>query len=143
MIRWILVGVFGPAASVAAQVSNEPSVSVYTLTPERIAASLAAVVGLIGAVIGGLALVRAARRIGGNGRRGAVVALVMAPIGLSIGGLVVAAWWLSGVHGHVTEHPRTLEEAFLKLITAQAGAAPPPAPPPPQLPAAQLRGGGS
>ena len=67
------------------------AVSVYTLTPERIAASVAAVVGLIGAVIGGLALARSAGRIGtGNGRRGAIVALVLGPIGLVIGGLVVA-----------------------------------------------------
>ena len=36
-----------------------PDISVYTLTPERIAASLAAVVALTGAVIGGLALARA------------------------------------------------------------------------------------
>ena len=61
------------------------------MTPERIAASVAAVMGLIGAVIGGLALARSAGRIGtGNGRRGAIVALVMGPIGLVIGGLVVA-----------------------------------------------------
>jgi len=33
--------------------------------------------------------------------------------GLGIGGLVVAAWWLSGVAGHLDEHPLTLEEAFL------------------------------
>jgi len=33
--------------------------------------------------------------------------------GLGIGGLVVLAWWLSGVHGHLAEHPQTLEEAFL------------------------------
>ena len=70
--------------------SQPPSVS-YTLTPERIVASAAAVVGLIGAVIGGLALARSAGRIGtGNGRRGAIVALVLGPIGLVIGGLVVA-----------------------------------------------------
>ena len=82
----------GLAASAAAQVSDQPpAVSPYTLTPERIAASVAAVVGLIGAVIGGLALARSAGRIGaGNGRRGAIVALVMGPIGLVIGGLVVA-----------------------------------------------------
>ena len=60
------------------------------LTPERIAAIVAAVVGLIGAVIGGLALARSAGRIGTNGRRGAIVALVLGPIGLVIGELVVA-----------------------------------------------------
>jgi hypothetical protein len=87
-----LVGGVALAAPAAAQVSDQPpAVSVYTITPERIAASTAAVVGLIGAVIGGLALVRSAGRIGtGNVRRGAVVALVMGPIGLVIGGLVVA-----------------------------------------------------
>ena len=68
-----------------------PDISVYTLTPERIAASLAAVVALTGAVIGGLALARAAGRVGvGYGRRGAVAALGMGPIGLVVGGVVVA-----------------------------------------------------
>jgi hypothetical protein len=88
----VLVGGFGLAAAAAAQVADQPpAVGVYTLTPERIAATVAAVVGLIGAVIGGLALARSAGRIGtGNGRRGAIVALVMGPIGVVIGGLVVA-----------------------------------------------------
>jgi hypothetical protein len=88
-----LVGAFGLAAPAAAQVSDQPpAVSVYTLTPERIAAAVAAVVGLIGAVIGGLASARSASRIGaGAGRRGAIVALVMGPMGLVSGGLVVAA----------------------------------------------------
>jgi uncharacterized protein len=27
--------------------------------------------------------------------------------------LVVGVWWLSGVYGHVAEHPDTLQEAFL------------------------------
>jgi len=87
-----LVGAFGLAAPPTAQVADQPpSVSVNTLTPERIAATVAAVVGLIGAVIGGVALARSASRMGtGNGRRGAIVALVMAPIGLVVGGLVVA-----------------------------------------------------
>jgi hypothetical protein len=87
-----LVWGFGLAASAAAQVSDQPpAVNVYTLSPGRIGAIVAAVVGLIGAVIGGLALVRSARRIGtGTGRRGAIVALVLGPIGLVIGGLVVA-----------------------------------------------------
>ena len=61
------------------------------MTPERIAASAAAVVGLIGAVVGGLALARSTGWVGaGNARRGAIVALVLGPIGLVIGGLVVA-----------------------------------------------------
>ena len=87
-----LIGGFGLAGPVAAQVSDQPPAApVYTLTPERVAAIVAVVVGLIGAVIGGLALARSAGRIGaGNGRRGAIVALVMGPIGLVIGGLVVA-----------------------------------------------------
>ena len=80
------------AAPAFAQVSDQPAAaSVNTVTPGRIAAAMAAVVGLIGAAIGGLALVRSARGMGtGHGRRGAIVALVMAPIGLAIGGLVVA-----------------------------------------------------
>jgi Family of unknown function (DUF6223) len=84
--------VVGLAAPSAAHVSVQPpAVSVYTMTPERIAASVAVVMGLIGAVIGGLALARSAGRIGtGNRRRGAIVALVLGPIGLVIGGLVVA-----------------------------------------------------
>ena len=100
MFRWALrkgiaaalVGGIGLAASAAAQVSAQPpAVTVYTITPERIAASAAAAVGLIGAVIGGLALARSPGRSGtGNGRRGAIAALVMGPIGLVIGGLVVA-----------------------------------------------------
>jgi uncharacterized protein DUF6223 len=87
-----LVGGFGLAAPAAAHVSGlQAAASVYTMSPGRIAAFVAAVVGLIGAVIGGRALARSAGRIGtGNGRRGAIVALVMGPIGLVLGGLVVA-----------------------------------------------------
>jgi hypothetical protein len=86
-----LVGGVGLAAPAAAQVSDQPPAVVSTLTPERIVASVAAMVGLIGAVIGGLALARSAGRIGtGTGRRGAIVALVLGPIGLVIGGVVVA-----------------------------------------------------
>ncbi len=86
-----VIGGFGLAAPAAAHASVQPAAAtVYTMTPERIAASMAALVGLIGAVIGGLALARSARRIGNGGRRGAIVALVLGPIGLVIGGLVVA-----------------------------------------------------
>ena len=70
----IVAGV-GLASTSAAQVSDQPSVvNAYTLTPERIAASTAAVVALIGAVIGALALARSTR---GHGRRRAIVALVL------------------------------------------------------------------
>jgi uncharacterized protein DUF6223 len=87
-----VIGAFGLAAPAAAHASVQPAAAtVYTMTPERIAASTAALVGLIGAVIGGLAVARSAGRIGnGKGRRGAIVALVLGPIGLVIGGLVVA-----------------------------------------------------
>src|SRR5262245_59943666 len=67
-----VVGGFGLAAPAAAHVSDQPAAaSVYTMSPGRIGAIVAAVVGLIGAVIGGLALSRSAGRIStGNGRRG-------------------------------------------------------------------------
>jgi uncharacterized membrane protein YedE/YeeE len=34
--------------------------------------------------------------------------------GFGIGAIIVAAWLVSGVVGHVSEHPRTLEEVFLR-----------------------------
>jgi hypothetical protein len=87
-----LIGGVGLVAPAAAQVSDQPpAVSAYNMTPERIAASAAGVVALIGAVIGGFALARSAGPAGtGSGRRGAIVALVMGPIALIISGLVVA-----------------------------------------------------
>jgi hypothetical protein len=86
-----LVAGFGLAAPAAAQVSAQPATaSVYTMSPGRVEAILATGLGLLGAVIGGLALARSARRIGNGGRRGAIAALVLGPIGLVLGGLVVA-----------------------------------------------------
>ena len=92
LIGAVFIGGGGLTAPAAAQVSDQPpAVSAYTLTPERIAASVAAVVGLIATAIGGLALARSADRIrAGDGRRGAIVALILGPIALVIGGLVVA-----------------------------------------------------
>ncbi|WP_433434962.1 DUF6223 family protein [Nonomuraea sp. CA-141351] len=67
-------------------------VSSYALTTGRLWSVVAALLGLAGVVIGGLALARSAGRIGtGTGRRGANVALVMGLAGAVIGGLVVAA----------------------------------------------------
>jgi hypothetical protein len=34
--------------------------------------------------------------------------------GIGIGTIIVAAWGVSGLIGHITEHPRTLEEVFLR-----------------------------
>ena len=87
LVAWV-----GIAAPAAAQVSDQPpTVSVYTVTPERIAATVAAVVALIGAVIGGLALARSAHRIGaGNGRARTIWALVLGLISVIIGGLHMA-----------------------------------------------------
>jgi hypothetical protein len=102
MLRWalrtpvtaLLALIFGIglAAPTAAQVSTQPDdVTVYTMSPGRIAASFAAVSGLVGAIIGGLAFARSGRRSGfGDGRRAATIALVLAPIGVVIGGVVVA-----------------------------------------------------
>ena len=61
---------------------------------------------IFAAVIGGaLVLWALARREG----RSADVLLG----GVGIGALVVALWWVSGVLGHLAEHPQTLEEVFL------------------------------
>jgi len=87
--KWNFVGLAAPGAI---QVSDQlASVSVYTLSPGRIGALVAVVLGLTGAVIGRLALSRSAAGVStGNGRRGATMALVLGAIGLFIGGLVVA-----------------------------------------------------
>ena len=61
---------------------------------------------VLGGLIGGALVAWAlARRAG----RSADVLLG----GVGIGALVVALWWVSGVLGHVDEHPQTLQEAFL------------------------------
>jgi Family of unknown function (DUF6223) len=86
-----VVGGVGLGAPSAAHASAQPAAApIYTMTPERITASTAVIIGLIGAIIGGLALIRSVRRIGKRGRRGAIVALVLGPIGPVIAGLVVA-----------------------------------------------------
>ncbi|MFC4017104.1 DUF6223 family protein [Micromonospora sp. GCM10011542] len=87
-----LLGVIGLAAPAAAHVSAQPvAASVYTMSAGRLGASVAAVLGLAGVIIGGLALARPTSRVGtGNGRLGATVALAAGLIGMALGGLVVA-----------------------------------------------------
>src|SRR5215208_81556 len=55
----------------------------YGMTPGRVQANVAAVVGLASLVIGGVALARAAGRLGtGTGRAGAIVGLVLGLVGM-------------------------------------------------------------
>ena len=79
------------AVLVAAHVSEPAATTVYGLTPRRLWATTVAALALVGVVIGGLALHRSASRIGtGNGRMGAIVALVAGLIGVVNGGLNLA-----------------------------------------------------
>ncbi|MGK5520034.1 DUF6223 family protein [Micromonospora sp. URMC 107] len=87
-----LLGGFGPAAPAAAHVTGQPAAAgVLTMSAGRLGATVAAVLGLAGVVVGGLALARPTSRLGtGNGRLGATVALAAALVGTALGGVVVA-----------------------------------------------------
>jgi Family of unknown function (DUF6223) len=97
MSNWLVAVVCGVCIAIsiggstaAAADYPQPAASVYTMSSGRLGSIVAALVGLIGVVIGGLAL-RSAGRIGtGSGRLGAIVALVAGLIGMALGGLVVA-----------------------------------------------------
>jgi hypothetical protein len=97
MSNWLVAVLFGVSFAItiggstaAAADDLQPAASAYAMSSGRLWASAAALVGLIGVVIGGLAL-RSAGRIGaGSGRPGAIVALVAGLIGMALGGLVLA-----------------------------------------------------
>ncbi|MFJ8554199.1 DUF6223 family protein [Streptomyces sp. NPDC093676] len=78
------------AATAGHAFAQSAHVDSYTLTAARLWASSAALLGLAGAVIGGLALARSARHIGNSGKRGAVVALVSGLIAVLNGALNLA-----------------------------------------------------
>ena len=79
------------AVLVVAQVSEPAATTVYGLTPQRLWATTAAVLALVGVVIGGLALARPASRFGtASGRLGTIVALVAGLIAVVNGGLNLA-----------------------------------------------------
>jgi hypothetical protein len=83
-----LLGELRPSIPVAAHsLAQSTEVGAYTLTAGRLWATLAALLGLVGAVIGGLAMARAARRIGNRGKQGATAALATGLIAL-VGGSV-------------------------------------------------------
>jgi hypothetical protein len=79
------------AVLVAAHLSEPAATTVHGLTPWRLWATTAAGLAVAGVVIGGLALRPSAGRIGtGNGRKGAIVALVAGLIAAVNGGLNLA-----------------------------------------------------
>ena len=75
---------------VVTHLSQSAPTTVYGLTPRRLWATVAAALGLAGVVIGGMALVRSARRIGNGGRRGSVIAVVAGLLAAVNGGLNLA-----------------------------------------------------
>jgi uncharacterized membrane protein YedE/YeeE len=66
----------------------------------------AALAALIGLVLGGGLIAWALKRAEGRSFNNLLA-------GCGLGAIVVAAWWVSGRMGHVSEDPRTLQEAFL------------------------------
>ncbi|MGW3656583.1 DUF6223 family protein [Streptomyces sp. NPDC005151] len=87
-----LIGGFVLAAPAAAHASVQPAAaSAYDMSAGRLGAIVAALAGLIGVVIGGLALARPAGRTGpGSGRSRAIMALAAGLVAMALGGLVVA-----------------------------------------------------
>jgi uncharacterized protein YcnI len=78
-----------PGAEAAKPIAANPYG--YGITSGRLASLVAAVVGLISVVVGGLALARSVGRIGtGNGRLGAIVAMVAGLIGMVGSGVHLA-----------------------------------------------------
>lgn len=79
------LGLDAPAATHALVQSAD--VGAFTLTTARFWATAAALLGLVGAIIGGLARARSVRRVGDGGRKGAIVALAAGAIAV-FGGAV-------------------------------------------------------
>ena len=79
------------AVLVVAHVSKPDAITVYGLTLRRLWATTAALLAIVGVVIGGLALVRPASRFGsGSGRLGAGAALGAGLLAVVNGGLNLA-----------------------------------------------------
>lgn len=78
-------------ALVASGVSEPASVTIYGPTVRRLWASTVALLGLAGAIVGGLALARPSSRLGtASGQLGATVALVAGVIAVINGSLTLA-----------------------------------------------------
>ena len=75
--------------SIFGQTGQPADPSSYGMTSGRLAANVGAVFGLIGVVIGVLALVRPNGRFGtASGRLGAIISLAAGLIGVTLGGMV-------------------------------------------------------
>jgi hypothetical protein len=86
-----LVGALVHAVLVAAHLSEPAATTVHGMTGQRLWATAAVVLALVGVVIGGLAVVRPTSRFGtASGGLGAFVAVVAGPIAVVNGGLVLA-----------------------------------------------------
>jgi hypothetical protein len=90
VVAVVLFAVLVHAVLVAAHLSASAPNTVQGLTPRRLWATTALALGLAGVIIGSMALVRAARRIGNRGRNGAILALVAGILALVNGGLNLA-----------------------------------------------------
>lgn len=90
LVAAALFAVLVHAVLVAAHVSGPLTNQVQGMTLRRLWATTAVGVGLAGLIVGSMALVRAARRIGNHGRNGAIVAVVAGVIALANGGLNLA-----------------------------------------------------
>ena len=90
LVAAALFGVLVYAVLVAAHVSDSAPTTVQGATSRRLWATAAAVLGLGGVAIGGLALRRSAGRIGGKGKNGAILALLAGAIAAVNGGLNLA-----------------------------------------------------
>ena len=76
---------------VAANLSEPAATTVQGWTPGRVWATIAAFIGLLGVVVGGVALLRAVQSIGtGHGRKGAIVAVAAGLIAVLNGVLNLA-----------------------------------------------------
>lgn len=85
------VGGVALAAPAVARVAVQPAAAdFYTMSAGRTGSFVAGLLGLVGAVIGGLAVARSRRGGSGSGRGKAVVAIVAGLIAVSVGALVVA-----------------------------------------------------
>jgi hypothetical protein len=91
VITAALIAWLGPASPAAAVQRQAVAVSVYDMSTGRVTAIVAALLGLIGMVVGGQTLWRSkGHRRSAIGLRAAVVALAAGMIGTALGAVVVA-----------------------------------------------------